>query len=203
MEYLHRHHGISTETIYNDLYGFIQHQDVHRFAYAEFHAGVTLANSEEYRAAIHHYDQALVLNPRMATVYNHRADAHYELGEHDLAISDYEMALSFDSENDAVHHNLGLAHASQGNYRQALQCYDRALEINRDEHTLYFRFEVYLLLNEWDKARQEIRFAALGWVNFSALLHQYYASVSDFEHQNDVELPSDIAGLLARFETSP
>ena len=203
LEYLHRHHGISTETIYNDLYGFIQHQDVHRSAYTEFYAGVTLANEGGYQQAIDHYNRALALNPRMATVYNHRADAHYELREYDPAISDYKMALSFDSDNDAVHHNLGLAYASQGNYHQALRCYDRALEINRDEHTLYFRFEVYLLLNEWDRARQEIRFAALGWVNVSALLHEYYESVRDFEQKNDVKLPPDIAGLLERFETTP
>ncbi|MCY4652965.1 MAG: hypothetical protein OXC95_07355 [Dehalococcoidia bacterium] len=51
--------------------------------------------------------------------------------------------------------------------------------------------------------RQEIMFAALGWVNMAALLHEYYESVSDFEQQNNVKLPPGIAELLARFEATP
>lgn len=37
--YLDKHHGISTETIYNDLHGFIRNQDIHQSACIEFYVG--------------------------------------------------------------------------------------------------------------------------------------------------------------------
>ena len=37
LTYLHRYHGISVKTIYNDLHGFIRNQDVHLEAYVEFY----------------------------------------------------------------------------------------------------------------------------------------------------------------------
>ena len=36
---LHKHHGISTDTIYNDLHGFIRNQDMHQIAGIEFYVG--------------------------------------------------------------------------------------------------------------------------------------------------------------------
>ena len=37
--YLDKHHGISTETIYNDLHGFIRNQDMHQIASIAFYVG--------------------------------------------------------------------------------------------------------------------------------------------------------------------
>ena len=37
LTYLHRYHGISVKTIYNDLHGFIRNQDIHLEAYVEFY----------------------------------------------------------------------------------------------------------------------------------------------------------------------
>ena len=39
LSYLDKHHGISTETIYNDLHGFIRNQDMHQIASIEFYVG--------------------------------------------------------------------------------------------------------------------------------------------------------------------
>ena len=39
LSYLDKHHGISTETIYNDLHGFIRNQDMHQIACIEFYVG--------------------------------------------------------------------------------------------------------------------------------------------------------------------
>ena len=196
LEYLQRHHGISTETIYNDLYGFIQHQDVHQPAYYELYAGITLANREQHDAAIEHYSNALDINPRMATAFSHRGDAYYDCDEYESAIADYEQALSFDPQNDAVYHNLGLAYAGMGDYRQAIEFYDQALELNPDPYSRYFRLESYILLEEWNKVEEEIRFAAIALVNIAAILREYYSDISDFERQNSVQLPDNIAELL-------
>ena len=41
LNYLDKHHGISDETIYNDLHGIIRKQDMHQIAYIEFYVGST------------------------------------------------------------------------------------------------------------------------------------------------------------------
>ena len=203
LDYLHRHHGISSETIYNDLYGFIQYREIHRSAYDELNAGVILSDEDHFQEAIRHYNNALTLHPRLETAYSRRAFANYHLEEYDSAVEDYEKALSFDPEDDVVHHNLGIAYAALGNYSRAIQCYDRALEINPDQHTLFFRFEAYVILNEWDKTRQEIRSPKLEGIDMAALLHEYFGSVSEFQSYNNVELPPDIAELLEGSEATP
>ena len=41
LNHLQKYHGISPETIYNDLHGFIKNQDIHQTAYIEFYMGLT------------------------------------------------------------------------------------------------------------------------------------------------------------------
>ena len=45
LTHLRKYHGISTETIYNDLHGFIINQSFHEDAYREFHRGLTVLPS--------------------------------------------------------------------------------------------------------------------------------------------------------------
>ena len=42
-EHLGRYHGVSAETVYNDLHGFIKNQDIHLETYVDFYAGTTEA----------------------------------------------------------------------------------------------------------------------------------------------------------------
>ena len=40
-KHLERYHGVSAETVYNDLHGFIKNQDVHLETYVDFYIGAT------------------------------------------------------------------------------------------------------------------------------------------------------------------
>ena len=42
-KHLERYHGVSAETVYNDLHGFIKNQDVHLETYVDFYIGATEA----------------------------------------------------------------------------------------------------------------------------------------------------------------
>ena len=42
-KHLERYHGVSAETVYNDLHGFIKNQDIHLEAYVDFYIGATEA----------------------------------------------------------------------------------------------------------------------------------------------------------------
>ena len=46
LDHLRKYHGISTETIYNDLHGFIKNQGIHQSAYTEFYTGLTSSDAE-------------------------------------------------------------------------------------------------------------------------------------------------------------
>ena len=75
LKYLRKQHGISTDTIYNDLHGFIRYQNVHQSAYAEFYTGLTCQNERDYPKAIEHYSKAIELNPRLTSAYVYRGIA--------------------------------------------------------------------------------------------------------------------------------
>ena len=47
LNHLRKYHGISTETIYNDLHGFIKNQGIHQSAYTEFFRGFTSSSKGE------------------------------------------------------------------------------------------------------------------------------------------------------------
>ena len=46
LNHLRKYHGISTETIYNDLHGFIKNQGIHQSAYTAFYAARASSDAE-------------------------------------------------------------------------------------------------------------------------------------------------------------
>lgn len=47
LEYLRKHHGISTRTIYNDLHGFIRNQSIHQETYIAFYKEATQPREDD------------------------------------------------------------------------------------------------------------------------------------------------------------
>ena len=120
LERLRKYHDVSTETIYNDLHGFIKNQDIHRSAHVEFHTGfayqsragkaATLAEKQkELKKAIEHYDKAIELNPNDVT-YCNRGEAllhikEWEKAKKDLTIAKdmgYDIIDSFHNDYESV-----------------------------------------------------------------------------------------------------
>ena len=90
--YLRQYHGISTETIYNDIYGFIRHQNIQKNAYVQFYLGQTRQlrgyhaepdtyKESEYIFAIEHYNHAINLNPDLSIAYYKRGECWLHLGK--------------------------------------------------------------------------------------------------------------------------
>ena len=74
LDYLRKHHDISTKTIYNDLQGFIENRRTHKSAYTEFYKGLTCqvrGDSARDRAekqawydrAVAHYTEVIRFEP--------------------------------------------------------------------------------------------------------------------------------------------
>ena len=104
---LRKHHDISTETIYNDIHGFITYQNIHENDYIAFYMGMTFQNrgfkaekgkkQKEYREAIKHYDRSIKITPHPVPIIN-RAECWLHLEEWDKARDEYKTAIKMVSE---------------------------------------------------------------------------------------------------------
>ena len=201
LEQLRIQHGISAETIYNDLYGLIQHQQIHRKAYNRLYEGTALSARDEYQYAIERYTKCIRRNPQMRLAYFKRAEAYHELDDYDGAIPDYQRALSFDPRDDQAHHNLGVIFLEQRKYAEAIEEFNQALQVRYDRHAHYYRFEAWLLMGDWEQAKHAATQTndpegEMTWDIIAELMREYYESVSDFEQQHQIRLPDDIAETL-------
>ena len=103
LRYLRKHHDISTETIYNDIHGFIRYQDIHQDASKELYLGLTFhykginaQTLEEKRRifelAIRHYDKAIEMNFELDLSYYNRGECWLYFEEWDKAKEDLTIA---------------------------------------------------------------------------------------------------------------
>ncbi len=167
LDYLRRHHDISTKTIYNDLQGFIEKRGLHKSGYTEFYKGLTYqkrahsAKTQEekqkwYDDAITHYTEAVRLNPEDTTAYNNRGNAYDDKGEVDQAIQDYNKAIDLNPENTTAYKNRGTAYHRKGDFEKATQDYNTAIDLNPEYATAYNnRGVAYRSAGDFDGAIQD------------------------------------------------
>ena len=199
LDHLRRSHGISTETIYNDLLGFIRVQDQHESAYAQFYSGLTQHNRYNYERAIEHYNKSIALNPNVPSVYNNRGSAHICKGSIDNAIEDFKKAVSISPTFPDYYYNLGIAYLQKTCTEFAIQSFNQSLALDPDMTLASFgRGVSRLCLSEWSIARDDLKTAMENGLNVAAQFHEEFADISNFEEKNDVSLPKDIIGMLTK-----
>ena len=146
--YLQQECGISKFTIYNDVYGFIEHQDLHGEAYTFLCRGIAYqyrgdetTDSKEkqkaYKKSIEYYTKALQFNPNYAEAHNNRGVAYSKSGKHEYAITDYTKAINLNPNFAPVHGNRGRSYADIDNYELAIADCNRAIELNPRHFRLY------------------------------------------------------------------
>ena len=140
LEYLRKHHDISTKTIYNDLLGFIENRRLHKSVYTEFYKGVTCQDQGDstrdpadkrkwYDKAIEHYTEAVTSNPELAETYNNRGNVYRDIGEFDRAMRDYNRAIELNPELAETYNNRGAAYGKKGELDKAIQNYNIAIAL--------------------------------------------------------------------------
>jgi len=208
LEHLRKYHSVSTETIYNDIYGFIRNQSIHRNAYTEFYRGFACqkrgneATTSEKKQkwseeAVKHYTQAIELNPDHASAYNNRGNVHKTLGNYKRAINDYNKATELNPNLAEAYYNRGATYNNKGDFNRAISDYNKAIELKPDDAEAYCnRGEVWLHLEEWEKAKSDLITAKQKGVNIISSFRNDYPSIEDFKDRNGVELPEDIAVIL-------
>ena len=108
-KYLRKYHAISSETIYNDIHGFITNQNIHQKASKELYLGLTFQyrgyhakpgpeKQQAYKDAIAYYDRVIELNSEEPAAYNNRGECWLHLKEWDKARKDLTIAQDMGSD---------------------------------------------------------------------------------------------------------
>ena len=92
--YLKKYHAISTETVYNDIFGYIQHQEKYHTPYTEYYLGLSAQDRKYIDKAIKHYTEAIKLKPDFAEAYYNRGNAHRSNGTYEEATKDFTKAIA-------------------------------------------------------------------------------------------------------------
>ena len=223
LQYLRKYHDISTETIYNDLHGFIKHQSIHQDAYKEFYIGLSYLSISQYPRAIANFNKAIELNPNFAEAYVSRGNAQNDQGELFPAIVDYTKAIELNPNYLQAYSNRGRAYLFNGEICHAIVDFDKvigfyagdagdpAVRYNCGEGSLsleeslfdakdpfihYDRGLAWLHCQEWDKARSDLIYAKDMMVDIIDFFREDYGSVADFQRRTSITLPPDIAAML-------
>ena len=166
LAYLRKTHGISTETIHNDLHGFIRNWNIHKSAYTQFHKGKTCRKRADsvqnwgeklkwYERAIVHYTEGLELKPDFAEGYNNRGSVYADAGDFDRAIKDHNTAIELKPDFAEAYNNRGIAYYSKGNFDKAIRDYHRVIELKPDYVSAYNNLGIaYSKQGEYERAIQ-------------------------------------------------
>ena len=168
LNYLRKHHDISTETIYNDLHGFITKRSIHESAYTQFYKGMTCHDrgdsaktrtkkQEWYDKSVEHYTEALALKPDLHVAYNNRGNAYFRKGEVDNAINDFTTAIELESVYAEAYINRGATYHQKGEVDNAINDFTTAIELNPDSAEAYInRGVTYHQKGEVDNAIKDL-----------------------------------------------
>ena len=134
--YLRNSHDITTETIYNDIHGFIRYRNIYQNASIEFRKGLVQHDNGDIPGAIEHYTKALEINPHTFEAYYRRGICHIENGDSASAVQDLNKTLELDPENADAYGGLGEAHRQLGEFKLSVESFSKAIEL--DPNNAYF-----------------------------------------------------------------
>ena len=153
LDHLRKYHGISTATIYNDLYGFIINQRNHVSSYTEFYRGLTYQNKGNLDKAADHYIKATDLNPNYAVAYSNLGAVYRDNNKYDLAIKSCTKAIDLNSNLANPYINRGAAYAGKSEYDLAIKDFTKAIDLNPNYAEPYNNLgAVYRIRGEFDLA---------------------------------------------------
>ena len=167
LQNLRKYHDISTETIYNDLYGFIRNQEIHGDAYTRFYKGYACEkrgdeaiDSEErqkkYEKSIEHFTQAIILEPNFFEAYHNRGVIYSKKELYDLAIVDFNKTIELNPNLAEPYFNRGGAYIEIGEVDSAIEDCTRAIELNSNHAEAYNnRGNAYSKKDEYDIAIED------------------------------------------------
>jgi len=167
---------------------------------AAYNRGNAHASIGELDRAIADYDQAIQLNPTMATAFDNRGRAYSVKNQFERAVADYDEAIRLNPNSAVALHNRCWARAVLGHTRDALSDCNQSLRIKpQDAVTLGTRGFAYLRAGAFDTAILDYDAALqndpkMGGLRMAAVL--YGRGVAKQKH-NDPGANDDIVAAKA------
>ena len=153
LDYLHKAHGISSATIYNDLHGYIRLTAIHREADDNINLALFHYNQRDYPAAMDCCNKAIALNPVSVNAYGVRGSAHRALGNSEQAIADYSRAIELAPGYAVGYQHRGDNYCEIGKLDLGLSDYGRAAELDPTNHIIHASLSaVYIRLGQHAEA---------------------------------------------------
>ena len=148
LNYLEKHHDISTKKIYKDIHGFIKWLGGYIDPMLEFGKGVicqnraSLGNSMQeklkwYEKAYEHFTEALRLKSDFTEVYIHRGAVFREVDQFDLALKDFNTAIEIAPEAADAYNERGRCYAKMGDTEKALKDFNIAIDLDSEKADFY------------------------------------------------------------------
>lgn len=169
LTYLRKCHGIYTQTIYNDLQGYIKHQKIHHKAYSEYGRGqlirfysiVGIASIDGIAltdVAIERHSKAIELNPDFVEAYFDRAHVYLLIEDFDKAIEDFNRAIELNPDHAYTYVQRGRTYRRKGCDDRAIEDFNRAIELDPGDAFVYVqRGEAYFNKGCDDRAIDDFR----------------------------------------------
>ena len=167
------------------------------FAKVYYNRGNAYLVKGEIDKAVKEYNKVIELNPGDANAYIRRAEAYLEKDNFDQAMEEYKKAIELKPEDAEVYVIRAKAYYKNGNFDLAMDDYEKARELNSDDAEVYYNLGIaWIHRQNWQEVKVNLTIAKILKMDIVANFHNTYESVTDFEQQNDIDLPEDIAAML-------
>ena len=124
---------------------------------------MTLWQNGKYKdpaKAIDYWSRAIRSEQNIATAYNNRGLAYYELKQYRKAIQDYDQAIKLDANYVAAFNNRGNSYYEVADYQQAIADFNQSLKLKPNYSKAHFnRGLVYFQLDSTDQACNDFQAA--------------------------------------------
>ena len=159
--------------------------------------GAAYGEKGDFDLAIKDCSKAIELNPNCTEAYSNRGNAYCIKGKFDLAIGDYNKAIRLNPRFAKSYFNRGVAYCQKGKFDLAIGDYNKVTQMNPSFVRAYYcRAFVWLHLQEWEKAKEDLTIAINMGVDIITSFRNQLSSVVNFEQKYNVKLPEDIVEML-------
>ena len=112
-------------------------------------------------------------------------------------MEDYKEAIELRPDNADVYVIRGNFYLGEGDFDLAMKDYEKAIELNSNDAEAYYNLGlVWMHKQNWQEAKLNLTVARILKADIVVEFNNIYGSVTDFDKQNDVQMPEDIATML-------
>ena len=214
LTYLNTYHGITVQTIYNDLHGFIHHWFVNDLAFDSYIAGVDQSAKGNYEEAINYFGETLSFIPDQS-VYFERGSAYLAISDFENAAKDFALVQRRARySGDAIlsgraSNGLGISLRGQGKHDEAIDIFESALAaysrtnepVAEEEEATYSNIVVTLMeKGDFEFASTYATNAQRFGYDPGSRFRADYGDIASFESSNGFCVPRTLAENLVELE---